>query len=285
MPTKAPVLLIHGGASGRLLRGRKRAEVSASLTRILNSAYPLLLEGASAVEAVTAAVAELENDTLYNAGRGSKLQSDGRIRMSASIMDGHRRRFAGCVNVESLKNPVYLARALLKRPDRVLSGRGAARFARQLGLPFSNPYTPEQRHRYELRRRGKTGTVGAVALDRDGRLAAATSTGGKGFEYPFRVSDSPTSAGNFANAVCAVSATGTGEQIVEFAAASTVCAWVEAGLPLRSAVRRLLRNAGRFKGEFGLIALGKDGDFTASTTTKAIVWAAATQKGFTIPEF
>src|SRR5262249_13694540 len=119
---KHPVLVIHGGA------GRGPAspeEILVSLERILVRVYPRLLSGTSAVMASRLAVDELEDDPLYNAGKGSKIQSDGRIRMSASIMDGSRRRFAGCVNVEGVKNPIQLANALLKYEDRVLAGEGA----------------------------------------------------------------------------------------------------------------------------------------------------------------
>jgi len=195
-------------------------------------------------------------------------------------MDGSQRRFAGCVNVEGVKNPVRLAAALLKRQDRVLSGDGARRFATESGLPFASPFTAEQKRIFALRKRGKTGTVGAVALDKNGRLAAATSTGGKGFEYPFRVSDSPTSAGNFANKDCAVSATGIGEDIVEFAVASTICGNVSTGEPLEQCVRRLLHEAKLRKAQFGLIGVSRQGQRSSATTTSNLLWAEANSTGF-----
>lgn len=278
MPNQ-PVLVIHGGASSRPFRGERLTVVTESLQRTLEAVFPKLERGMSALEAVSLATACLEDDPLYNAGKGSKIQSDGKIRMSASIMDGARRRFAGCVNVEKVKNPVFLAKALLKEKDRVLSGAGAQTYAREIGLKFASPYTKYQKERWLEKKRGKTGTVGAIALDRQGRLAAATSTGGKGFEYPCRVSDSPTTAGNFANEFCAVSATGTGEEIVEQSAASTICAYVDAGMRVDEAVNRVLDRARKFKGEFGVIALDHTGHFVASTTTKSIVWAAATKHG------
>lgn len=274
-----PVLVIHGGASSRPIRGDRLSIVTASLQGILEIVFPKLQKGMSAIEAVTLACAALEDDPLYNAGRGSKIQSDGKIRMSAAIMDGERRRFGGCVNVEGVKNPIFLARALMKEKDRVLSGEGARRFAKELELPFASPYTKKQKEAFQARKRGKTGTVGAIAVDHKGRMAAATSTGGKGFEYPFRVSDSPTVAGNFATDRCAVSATGTGEEIVEQAAASTICAYVDAGMPLAEAVEKVIQRSRQFKAEFGVIALDHTGHFIASTTTKSIVWAAATKQG------
>jgi L-asparaginase len=276
---KAPVLIIHGGAGSRKLRGESLMHFQQSLLAIVEKVYPRLRSGASAVEAVTLAAACLEDDPLYNAGRGSKIQSDGKIRMSAALMDGSRRRFAGCVNVEGLRNPIRLARALLNKRDRVLSGPGAKRFAQDLGLTFRSPFTAERRREFLEQRPGKTGTIGALALDRQGHLAAATSTGGRGQEFPFRVSDSATVAGCFANKNCAVSATGVGEEIVESAAAATICAWVEAGIGLNESVERLLSGARRRKAQFGLIALNERGEYTAATTTKNILWAAAGPHG------
>lgn len=274
-----PVLVIHGGLTSKALGGRKLKTLQHSLRVKLESVFAKLNRGMSAIEAVALACAELEDDPLYNAGLGSKIQSDGKIRMSASIMDGYTRRFGGCINVEGVKNPIYLAHDLMKEKDRVLSGEGAARFAREQGMAFASPYTPHQREAYQKKKRGKSGTIGAVALDLRGRLAAGTSTGGKGFEYPFRVSDSPTTAGNFANALCAVSATGTGEEIVEHAVASSLCAFVEAGLSLKKASHKLIARSRRFDAEFGFIAIDRHGDYKIAQTTPQVIWGAANRHG------
>lgn len=271
MPVK-PVLVIHGG-QGPHIRGERLLAVQKSLRTKLEALYPKLRKGMSALEAVTLACMALEDDPLYNAGYGSKIQSDGKIRMSASIMDGHRRRFAGCVNVEGVKNPIRLARALLRREDRVLATLGARRLAKELGLEFASPFTQKQRENFLARKKGKKGTVGAVVLDAKGRLAAGTSTGGRGFEYPYRVSDSPTAAGNFANEFCAVSATGTGEEIVEQGAAATICAFMEAGMSLSEAVDKLVRRSRRFGADFGVIALDRKGNYKTVTTQGCIIWA------------
>lgn len=184
-----PVLLIHGGAGGVVLRGTKLAQVEASLTAILEPVFSKLEKGMSAVDAAVMAARLLEDDPLYNAGRGSKIQSDGKIRMSASLMDGKKRRFSGCVNVEGVKNPILLAKDLQTRRDRVLSGVGAARWARKAGLQFASNYTAAARRDYLKRKAGKSGTIGAVVLDSQGRLAAATSTGavGMNFHFVFRI--------------------------------------------------------------------------------------------------
>lgn len=278
--SKHPLLLIHGGAGQRPLTGPHLRQVQASLQVILQTTYSRLMRGGAALDAVTEAVRLLEDDPLYNAGLGSKIQSDGHIRMSASIMDGARRRFGGCVNVEGVRNPVLLARKLMTRSDRVLAGEGARRFAKELGLEFRSPFTKARRADHRRRLSGKSGTVGAVAVDKKGRLAAATSTGGRGFEFPFRVSDSPTVAGNFATGKAAVSATGTGEQIVENGVAATVCALCEAGWTLDRAVQHVLNLGRKFGGDFGLIAVDSHGRFTGITNTKSLIWGSASPQGF-----
>jgi L-asparaginase len=270
-----PVLIVHGGAASRIAGPRLASTFADSLQSILAEVSRELSRGASATQCVVEAVRRLEDDPLYNAGRGSKLQSDGKIRMSAALMDGHLRRFSGCVNVEGLKNPILLAKALATKRDRVLACEGAERFAREAGLDFASNYTDERVREHERKKSGKSGTVGALALDCKGRLAAATSTGGRGHEYPYRVSDSPTSAGNYANRFCAVSATGTGEEIVEHAVAARICTLVESGISISRAVKAVLGPAGRAGCDFGMIALDARGKFVAATTTASLVWAVA----------
>jgi L-asparaginase len=278
---RVPLLLVHGGAGAKAINEERHRAYVESLKRILEQAYPLLARGGSAVAAVVRAVELLENDPLYNAGLGSKIQSDGKIRMSASLMDGRRLRFSGCVNVEGVKNPIRLAKLLQTRSDRVLAEAGARQFAREAGLPFASPFTPRTRADFKRRRQGKSGTVGAVALDRKHHLAAATSTGGRGFEYPHRVSDTATVAATFANRLGAVSATGVGEEIVEHAVAARICAFLESGLLLKAATQRLLNQVRLTQGQFGWIALDRHGQVQAVTTTKTLIWGEATPAGIT----
>jgi L-asparaginase len=244
--------------------------------------YPQLLKGAAALEGVVHAVRLLEDDALFNAGHGSKLQRDGRIRMSASLMDGARGRFSGCVNVKRVKNPIRLARALQNRRDRVLSCQGALSFAREVSLPLASPYTPAQREKFKRKKKGEMGTVGAVALDHLGRIAAGTSTGGRGFEYPFRVSDSPTVAGNYASRFCGISATGVGEEIVEFAVAAEISTAVRLGQSLSRASHDLLLSARERGARFGWIGLDHQGNLVAETSTPHLIWASAQGKGYEI---
>ena len=141
-------------------------------------------------------------------------------------MDGHRTRFSGVINIEEIKNPILVAASLQNEPDRILADQGAARFAKEKGFKRFDPRTEESIRRWKdlrkVKKMGSYGTVGACALDRLGRLASATSTGGKGMERVRRVSDSALPAGNYANHFAAVSATGLGEDIVEESLASTL---------------------------------------------------------------
>jgi L-asparaginase len=249
-----------------------------SISEILDQSFALLLEGASAAEAAVYAAQLLEDDPLFNAGFGSKIQSDGVARMSAGLMNGDELRFSGVVNVEGLRNPIRLAEILQMENDRTLSASGARRFARARGLPNRSPVTPHAWAEFKRKLRGKSGTIGVVALDTHGKLAAATSTGGKGFEVPGRVSDTPTVAGTYANKVAAVSATGTGEEIVEHAvAARTVCK-VECGVSLKNAVSSTMRDAKSVRAQFGLIALNHDGDYQAATTTPFLIWGVRSKE-------
>ncbi|MEQ1876015.1 MAG: isoaspartyl peptidase/L-asparaginase, partial [Bdellovibrionia bacterium] len=178
---KQPVIVIHGGAGSKTPTGEKRARLSSSLERVISEVYRDLTRGVSAERAAVRAVELLENDDLYNAGKGSKIQSDGRIRMSAALMRGDVQKFSACLNVEGVKNPIKLARELSAQEFRVLAGAGASRFARENKLDFASPFTDRARRHFQTQK-SKFGTVGAVALDSKGRLAAATSTGGRGYE-------------------------------------------------------------------------------------------------------
>lgn len=280
---KKPILLIHGGATSSKKDHGRKERVEKSLKTIVEKIFPLLRKGLSADRAVVLAVEMLENDPLFNAGLGSKIQSDGKIRMSASLMSGRRSRFSGCLNVQRIKNPIFLAEKLMEFDSRVLSEKGAERFAREAGLVFSSPFTKQQVDVFKKKKmKGKYGTVGAVVLDKNGFLAAATSTGGRGMEYPHRVSDSPTAAGNWANRKCAVSATGIGEEIVEQAVASSICVLVDNKMSLDKAANYIVKNAKRRGAQFGFIAVDHRGKVAVKTTTEGIIWALASTEGFKI---
>lgn len=267
-----PKLIIHGGLSSAAGFRRNKDKEREALAVVANNAFAYLATR-SAVETAAFAVSLLEDNPLFNAGTGSKLQSDGIIRMTASIMDGAKERFAGVINIREVKNPVQIAAKLLSYDDRVLASEEALTFARSHGFPAYNPETPRCREAFEARLRGKTGTVGCVVLDSDGRLAAATSTGGKGYEIPGRVSDSSTVAGNYANPHAAVSCTGTGEDIVNMALAARVVTRVSDGMNLQEAADRSIMEMRAHKGDAGFIALDKHGHMLQAATDPYLSYA------------
>jgi L-asparaginase len=251
-------IIIHGG----LLESPTKEEMEhkrSALTKIVTASYEVLLK-TSATQAAVFAVTQLEDDPLFNAGTGSKLQSDGEIRMSASLMDGAREAFSGVINIEQVRNPIQIASLLQCEEDKVLSGPGAVAYARSQGvLPYSTE-TPQRRAEFNRKKDAtRRGTVGCVAIDAKGCIAAATSTGGKGLELICRVSDSATVAGNYANRYCGVSCTGIGEDIVNNATAARIVTRVSDGLPLHSAVTITIEELCRNNGEAGIIAIDYKG--------------------------
>jgi len=269
-----PCLLIHGGffSESSTSAAVKLAKQQA-LVRIAEAAHVYLLTH-SAFETVAFAVALLEDDALFNAGTGSQIQRDGVIRMSASIMDGTSSRFSGVINLENVQNPIQVAVRLFPEDDRVLGGEGARRFAEAAGFPFYNPEIPQRRTEYEAKiKSAGTGTVGCVALDASGQLAAATSTGGKGFELVGRISDSATVAGNYANAHCAVSCTGVGEDIVSGAVAAKIVTRVSDGQSLEEAINRTFNELKPYDGFAGAIVLTAKGEMAWRDSHPSMVWA------------
>ena len=264
-----PVLVIHGGTGARPDR-RRLDDIRRRLRAIAEEAYAYLA-GHSAVEGVTFAVERLEDDPLFNAGTGSVLQADGVARMSASVMDGARLRFAGVLNIERVDHPVDVARALLKETDRVLAGHGATQFATRLGIGWcSDRKRPSHSHRQAPPASGWHDTVGAVALDRAGRLAAATSTGGKQGQGVGRVSDSGLPIGNYANRAVAVSCTGIGEEIIEEGVAVWIAQRLGDGRSLPQAFAGTFRALRMRHRRIGAIALDRSGRFAVSTTLPVI---------------
>ncbi len=259
-------LVIHGGTGWQVDR-RRRARIRRQLGNIYERAEAYLASH-SAMETAVFAVRQLEDDPLFNAGTGSMLQEDGRARMSASVMDGASRRFAAVLNIERVRNPVLIAQALLSGPDRVLDGAGAVQFARAQGFDPWDPVTAERRRQWVTRHRDRSsiGTVGAVALDREGRLAAATSTGGKGFERVGRVSDSGLPVGNYADERVAISCTGIGEDIIEEGLAVRLAQRVADGFPLARAVAAASRALRVRRRSAGLIGLDRSGRVVWMTT-------------------
>jgi L-asparaginase len=269
-------IIIHGGffSESSTSAETKRAKQEA-LASIVKQAYDYL-QSHTAVETVVYAVSLLEDNELFNAGLGSQIQSDGKVRLSASLMEGHSERFSGVINIENIKNPILLSEKLLSYEDRVLSGEGAFRFAKDCGFEWFNPITAERQLEYEkkLNQGSRIGTVGCVALDASGHIAAATSTGGKGFEIPCRVSDSATVAGNYANAFAGISCTGIGEDIINAALAAKIVVRVTDGLSLHEACARSFKELNSVGGFAGVIGISANGEICNMESHPSMVWAA-----------
>lgn len=285
-------IAVHGGAgrlSDRRLEPAEREGYEAGLARALEAGEQLLARGESAVEAVTAAVSVLEDDPRFNAGRGAALCRDGKAELSASVMEGSQGAAGAVAGVRRIRNPVRAARALLDHSHVLVVGRDADRLATELGLMTASLQwfiTGQRLAQWERYRRHDrmvldheedgdgedgdgsdvheppSGTVGAVARDRRGCLAAATSTGGLVNQLPGRVGDSPViGAGTWAtNGVCAISATGTGEAFLRLAVARRIADLIElGGREILAAGEEALAEVSRLGGEGGCLILDARG--------------------------
>jgi beta-aspartyl-peptidase (threonine type) len=268
-------IVVHGGAGERL--PRDDAPHRRALHDALAAGAERLAAGDGAVDAARVAVQTLEDFPRFNAGRGSVLHCAGGVEMDAAVMCGATRRAGAVAVVTRARHPIALAQAVMERTGHVLiAGPEADRLAVTWGLPVEDPawfVTDRQRERWERRSAAPAGeTVGAVALDADGHLAAASSTGGQPGQLRGRIGDSPVvGAGLYAeDGVCAVSASGDGELFVRAVVAHEVAALVRhRGLPLADATRHVLESrVAALGGRGGLIALGPDGEAALPHTTE-----------------
>ncbi|MGH7002203.1 MAG: isoaspartyl peptidase/L-asparaginase family protein [Stellaceae bacterium] len=276
------VLAIHGGAGvipHEAMTRKTENALRSGLRTSLRAGQRVLQAGGTALDAVTSAVVALEDDPLFNAGRGAVFTTNGQHEMDAAMMDGRTRMAGAVAGVMGPRNPVIAARTVMERSKHVLLiGEGAMQFCREHGVSFASSryFYTEARWRemlevLERRRTGaadkrddaaRHGTVGAVARDRQGNLAAATSTGGITAKVPGRVGDSPIfGAGTWAdNETCAVSATGTGEFFIRFAAAHEIAARIRhRGDTLEWAAKEVVADLGRIGGRGGIIAVDRTG--------------------------
>ena len=276
-------LAIHGGAG--VVRGTQSARDRKGLERALEAGYEVLKSG-SALDAVSAAVVELEDNPLFNAGRGSVYNADRKHELDAAIMDGATLRAGAVAGVSRIKNPVLAARAVMEKSRHVLLiGRGAERFA--LGnklqlVPQSYFATRSRLQALKKNLQGHHGTVGAVALDAAGNLAAATSTGGYTGKLPGRVGDSPIiGAGTYAdNAACAVSGTGLGEAFIRAVLAYDVAARMRyLGEKLLKASNTALKKVASLGGDGGLIAVDRRGNIAMPFNSEGMYRASIDRRG------
>lgn len=282
--TTGPILAIHGGA-GRPRRSVVTPELEAigrdALASALRTGYAMLADGGTAVAAVEAAVCVLEDCPLFNAGYGSALRADGSVVMDAAIMDGTANTAGAVAAVRTVRHPVRAARAVLEHsPHVLLVGEGADRFAADHGLELVPPesfISPTARALWEMARsappHGSSGTVGAVARDAKGHLAAATSTGGLMDALPSRVGDTPLiGAGTWADdATCAVSATGVGEYLIRAAFAHEVDTGMRlGGWDLAVACEQALARVTALGGSGGCVAVDAAGHIAMPFSTPAM---------------
>src|ERR1700678_2819662 len=288
-------LAIHGGA-GTLpradLSAESEARYRAGLFEALAAGFAVLERGGTSLDAVTRAVVALEDFPLFNAGRGAVFTHDGQNELDASIMDGATRKAGAVCGLAHVKNPIELARAVMEHSEYVmLAGAGAEEFALSRGIalvPRSYFYTPERWRQLERIRSGDAGlsaltishvgTVGAVALDGAGRLAAATSTGGMTGKRYNRIGDSPIiGAGTYADdRSCAVSATGHGEVFIRAAVAHDICARMRfGGRSLSTAVHEVvLEELPALQGEGGVIAIDRHGEIAMEFNSEGMFRAS-----------
>ena len=312
-PTHDPILIVHGGAWA--IPADAAAAHQSGVSNALETGYRILALGGSALDAVEAAVTVLEDDPTFDAGRGSFLTSDGRVQLDALLMDGGRMKAGGVACVERLRNPIQAARLVLeKSPHVYFVGPGAEQFAASHGMPLidnSELVLPRERERLlEAQARQSAGladetfsgqladdkdpetaykpgfdthdTVGAVALDGHGNLAAATSTGGTLNKTPGRVGDSSLiGCGCYAdNLGAAVSLTGWGEPIMKLVLGKWATDRVAAGSAPEIAAREAISYLyNRLGGHGGIILLGPDGRFGLAHNTPAMAWGLATPSG------
>jgi len=269
-------LIIHGGFFSESATNQEMKKAKQDALAEIASLAHQYLETHSAIETVAYTVSLLEDNLLFNAGLGSQVQSDGKVRLSASIMDGTTQKFAGVINIQDVKNPIQVASQLLTYEDNVLSGDGAVDFARKNGHDYFDPITSQRQAEYEqkLNQQNNKGTVGCVALDASGNISAGTSTGGKGFEIPSRVSDSATVAGNFANKFAGVSCTGVGEDIVSVALSARIVTRVTDGFTLKDACDKSFSELEEIDGFAGVIGISSSGEVYHTDSHPYMVWAS-----------
>lgn len=298
-------MVIHGGA-GTLVKGLMTTELEskykAALKVALNAGYDVLENGRSALDAVEVAVKLLEDSPLFNAGKGSVFTAEGTHEMDAAIMDGKNLEAGAVSLITGIKNPISLARDVMENSYHVfLAGEGAMQFAKLQKYDLESPdyFYDEVRYKqwqgikdsdtfeldHSVKKEGKFGTVGAVACDKNGNVAAATSTGGMTNKKWGRVGDSPMiGAGNYANnKTCAVSCTGSGEFFIRGVVAYDVSCLMEyKGLSLEEASNEVInKRLPKIKGDGGLIAVDAQGNIAMPFNTEGMYRAC---KSVNIPE-
>lgn len=274
-----PFYICHGGAGPMDPSHGWVATATEAIVKLMRQ-HRDLLERPDPLDCVIASLGSMELDPLFNAGIGSALQKDGKARLSAAVMSSKSGKFSGVIGATDLAHPSMMAGHLQSNTCQVLAQPGVELLARALALPVADLHTDRRSQQWhtKLKDHHRWDTVGAV-VSAGGHLAAGTSTGGRGFETPGRVSDSATVAGNFASSHCAVSATGWGEQIIDDGLAVRLETRVRDGKTLKEAAEACYQEATGLGREYGFIALDAKGHYAVATTTKAMTFAIVTASG------
>ena len=290
-------IAIHGGAGVmKNLSEEQKETIENKISETLIRAYSILDEGGSSFDAVEFAVSELEDSPLFNAGKGSVYNSDEAQEMDASIMSGKNRMAGAVASVQRIKNPIKLARKVAEHTEHVLLvGEGAERFAKNIGETIvERDYFYSEKNLKRLKKvkarknaginsvtQDKIGTVGAVAIDKNGNISAATSTGGMTNKMPGRVGDSPIiGSGTWAqNGVCGVSSTGHGEYFIKYQVAREVCARIEyLGKTITTSSEEILLELEKIDATGGLIAIDSNANIAMPFNTDGMIRGSITNK-------
>ena len=281
-------IVIHGGAGwSRNQTEEKLKSIEDGLKRALDEGFAILESGGTSLDAVEAAVVILEDDVTFNAGKGSVYTAEEKQEMDASIMTGQLQNAGAVASVSTIKNPIKLARYIMEKTEHVLIvGKGAEKVAIEGGLEVVDPSYFYSKEKLDRVRRQKTkdelSTVGAVAIDKDGNISAATSTGGRSNKLPGRVGDSPIiGAGTWAeNNLCGVSGTGHGEYFMRFNVAREICARMDyLGLTANEASNEVINELSEMGIEGGVIVMDKDGSASMIFNTDGMARAYKNSNG------
>jgi len=281
-------IVIHGGAGwSRNQTEEKLKSIEDGLKRALDEGFAILESGGTSLDAVEAAVVILEDDITFNAGKGSVYTAEEKQEMDASIMTGELQNAGAVASVSTIKNPIKLARYVMEKTEHVLIvGQGAEKVAIKGGLEVVDPSYFYSKEKLDRVRRQKTkdelSTVGAVAIDKDGNISAATSTGGRSNKLPGRVGDTPIiGAGTWAqNNLCGVSGTGHGEYFMRFNVAREICARMDyLGLTANEASNQVIDELSGMGIEGGVIVIDKEGSASMIFNTDGMARAYKNSKG------
>ena len=286
-PTSHPVIVVHGGAGwSHGTSDEKQHAIKSGLKKALDTGFSILQSGGSSLDAVEAAIVILEDNPVFNAGRGSVYTAEEKQEMDASIMSGNDQDAGAVASVSRVKNPIKLARYIMEHTEHVMmAGSGAEKVAEQGGLELVDPsyfYSEDRLKSVKKQKAKKNSTVGALALDKLGNIAAGTSTGGRSNKLPGRIGDSPIiGAGTWAqNNVCGVSGTGHGEYFIRYNVAREICARMEyLNLSVGEASAQVIGQLTAIGIEGGVIALDKSGNISMEFNTDGMARAFRNSEG------